>query len=434
MHPTRATALGAAADETRVRVELHPGDQDRYVAVPFAVPGGVESVAAEIAVDGPDGTMIDLGLHDPDGTRGWSGGSHRTLRVALEQASPGYRPGPLPAGEWAVILGAYKVPAPGCAVDVMIRRTRPATAWLRGDLHIHTTHSDGNEAPPHLAGELAALGLDFVGLTDHNTTSTLASFPKDSPVLAMPGIEWTTPRGHVNLIGVERPLRDVRSAGRDDVVARLAEARDNGAFASVNHAFEDSCKGCPWDWGFEPDLAIDAIEIWNGIWRPNNRRTLAFWQAELVRGRRLVATGGTDFHAVEPLTLRAMPTTWALAHGLSHVAVLEALRAGRVSISVGPGGPLVEVTCGAAMQGDEVAGPSAPAVAIEATGLRPGDRLELWSDRGLEGERPADGTDLAVTVEPGGRRFWRAEVWRACPILETVRPVAFTNPVFFAPT
>ncbi len=39
--------------------------------------------------------------------------------------------------------------------------------WLRGNLHAHTTYSDGVKEPGELIAEYEALGYDFLAITDH---------------------------------------------------------------------------------------------------------------------------------------------------------------------------------------------------------------------------------------------------------------------------
>ena len=39
--------------------------------------------------------------------------------------------------------------------------------WLRGNLHAHTTYSDGVKTPQELLTEYEALGYDFLAITDH---------------------------------------------------------------------------------------------------------------------------------------------------------------------------------------------------------------------------------------------------------------------------
>jgi predicted metal-dependent phosphoesterase TrpH len=47
--------------------------------------------------------------------------------------------------------------------------------WLRGNLHAHTTFSDGVKEPAQLVAAYEALGYDFLAITDHETGSTTAT-------------------------------------------------------------------------------------------------------------------------------------------------------------------------------------------------------------------------------------------------------------------
>ena len=40
---------------------------------------------------------------------------------------------------------------------------------MRIDLHTHSSVSDGTDTPSELVGKARAVGLDVVGLTDHDT-------------------------------------------------------------------------------------------------------------------------------------------------------------------------------------------------------------------------------------------------------------------------
>lgn len=63
------------------------------------------------------------------------------------------------------------------------------------DLHTHSIFSDGTDTPEELITRAEALGLDAVALTDHNTVAGLPRFlaaAEDSPVEAVPGIEFST--------------------------------------------------------------------------------------------------------------------------------------------------------------------------------------------------------------------------------------------------
>jgi hypothetical protein len=66
-------------------------------------------------------------------------------------------------------------------------------AWLRGNLHAHTTWSDGVKTPAGLIAEYEALGYDFLAITDHEDRiprSYWRSLPKlASRLLLFHGVE-----------------------------------------------------------------------------------------------------------------------------------------------------------------------------------------------------------------------------------------------------
>jgi hypothetical protein len=132
---------------------------------------------------------LDLGVFDPAGFRGWSGGARDGFAISRAGATPGYLPGPVNPGTWQVVLGPYTVAPQGLDWEVEVRlRHGPAgpafvpdpaperaagrgRAWYRGDLHTHTVHSDGRRTPAELAADARAAGLDFLASTEHNTSS-----------------------------------------------------------------------------------------------------------------------------------------------------------------------------------------------------------------------------------------------------------------------
>lgn len=402
-----------------------------YLEIPFEVPPDCEALRVEISVSG-DGAVIDLGLKNPQAIIGWSGGARRRIEIFPEQATPGYLPGAPASGSWAIVLGAYEVPREGCSLEADVHFAGAGPRWLRGDLHVHTTHSDGTDAPFAVAAALSEVGLDFVALTDHNNGTAYRSYPADSSVLAIPGVEWTTLGGHANLLGVDRPLRDFRARDREDVRRLADEARARGALLSVSHPFEDSCKGCRWEWGFE-DLPLDAIEVWNGPWRPANAQAVDWWQSALSAGRRLPAIGGSDRHAPHPLVQYGLPTNWVFSASRTGEAILDGVRRGRVCLTASPSGPLLDLRCGAAMQGDLVALDGASGLRITVSAAAKGDRLLLISERGVEQELTLSEDGMyAHEWGAGGRRFWRAELLRWSEQWRYELPAAISNPIYFA--
>lgn len=198
--PEASPAIVSFADRT-ISGFLTGRDHQTYVEVPFEVPAGVERLTLDFDYDRADRTVIDLGLLDPNGLRGWSGGNKSTITVATSDATPSYVPGPVVAGEWRLLLGVPNIregvtarwtarislagvdaPAPESAFfDGPIRS---GAGWYRGDFHTHSGQSDGScesltgrriPCPVFRTLERArAAELDFVAVTEHNTPSGFA--------------------------------------------------------------------------------------------------------------------------------------------------------------------------------------------------------------------------------------------------------------------
>ncbi len=108
-------------------------------------------------------------------------------------ATPGYLPGPITPGRVARPARPLRDRAAGDAVpgdgDAALRpagsplRAAPAPTavpgtgpgWYRGDLHLHTVHSDGKRTQAEMIAAARAAGLDFIGSSEHNTSSAYAT-------------------------------------------------------------------------------------------------------------------------------------------------------------------------------------------------------------------------------------------------------------------
>src|SRR5581483_10129401 len=143
--------------------------------------------------------------------------------VAPDGATPGYLAGPIAPGRWAVALGPVVMNPAGMAWKVRVTVEpgvghRPAVVpapppesvpgrgpgWFRGDMHLHTTHSDGEREPDELMREARERGLDFIASTEHNTISANQLWGRYVPdgMLVIPGAEVTTRHGHWLAIGL----------------------------------------------------------------------------------------------------------------------------------------------------------------------------------------------------------------------------------------
>src|SRR5580658_987711 len=176
--------------------------------LPVEVPPGCSALRVDLAFDGA-GAGLDLGCFGPAGFRGWSGGARRSFTITAASATPGYLAGELEPGTWQVVIGLHRIPLAGVSYQLTAqpssavlvtsgepdpepaapltdrppRRELPAVAgmsWLAGDLHAHTVHSDGVLTVPELARFATERGLDFLAVTDHNTTSHHHELPAAS--------------------------------------------------------------------------------------------------------------------------------------------------------------------------------------------------------------------------------------------------------------
>lgn len=361
-------ATPAAAETVTLTGVMTGVDHQTYREVPFRVPAGTTSVTVAFAYDGKDQrSVIDLGIRDPQRFRGWSGGNKARFTLTETWATPSYLPGPLPAGEWKLILGAPNLRKDArAAYTATITLDRDATfhgfaeaplkagpGWYRGDLHLHTGHSDGSCAsragrrvPCPLFKTLdaaVARGLDFVAVTEHNTTSHMQDLaglqPAYDDLLLIPGREITTFQGHANVFGTTAPL-DFQLGGprAPDMGRILDQVAAAGGLLSINHPglpSGEACMGCGWTAKTDFDR-VPLIEAINGTISGGPLSGVPFWEAQLNAGRRITAIGGSDNHDATLTGARGVgtPTTVVWAENLSQDAILAGLRTGRVFVDV----------------------------------------------------------------------------------------------------
>lgn len=460
-----APAVHAAQQELVLRGRLQGDAHQSYRKLAFELPPGTGRITVEFDYTGRDEkTTIDLGLLDPQGLRGWSGGNKRLFTVSATDATPSYLPGVLQPGTWALLLGVPNI-RPGSVSDytARIRFTPAATpeqgvesltpilkaqpGWYRGDLHMHTGHSDAScsshrqqrvPCPLFLTAQRAAhAGLDFVAITDHNTGSHFHDIrglqPFFDDVLLMTGMEVTTFQGHANVFGLQAGLDfRVGSAEVPDWDSLLAETSRRGLLVSINHPqlpSDERCMGCGWTPRDPVDMAlVDAVEVVNGGDVDTPMSGIGFWHRQLDAGHRLIGIGGSDNHdaGIEDTRLGASrigaPTTVVHARALSQAQILQGLREGRVFVDVeGTSRRHLDMrgTVGdrsACMGGDlSVAAGEAVAFRLRIAD-EPGARVELWFDgqRSTLLDSPVlvgDEQEFSFAWSGDGRRHWiRADV------------------------
>ncbi|MGM0830563.1 MAG: CehA/McbA family metallohydrolase [Bacillota bacterium] len=319
-------------DETlKLTKTIDHSSQGEYITLPFTIVDDVEEVKIELDFTDRETNVIDLGVEDPNGFRGWSGGARKEIFLREDRATPGYNLGDLPEGRWGVILNAYRVPNK-CTVSVNVTCIRSKRRWYKGDLHLHTNHSDGAYTVSEVVENVRSAGLEFLALTDHNTFSQNIQYPVVEDIAIIPGVELTTNKGHANFYGVHQPFLDFRCRSKEDVHGKMDEGISNGSLYSINHPH---CQYCPWEWGLE-QFDISMVEIWNGPWSEANQKTLDWWDSQLKQGKRVVAIGGSDTHREHERIKYGVPTTWLNAWRHSPGKLVEAMKSGKACVTRTP--------------------------------------------------------------------------------------------------
>ena len=433
---------------------------------PFDVPEGVTSIELrdEFKHQAREGERLSLdhAYFDPRGHefpgRGWRGnpspGAVTLLTGDHATTTPRLVPGPIPPGRWQLMQWLRDCPKSGVTYKYTITLSfdgpapprempepppydpgvlNPRSGWYPGELHSHTIYSDGVKSLEELVARAKEQGLSFLVNTDHNAFRAQYDFAavgrKYPDILVIPGMEWTTLTGHANIIGPRMGewFNYWVDPGDGNLPKVIDSVHTSGALFSINHYYA-ACWGCEWKFP-EPDWqAADALEVWNGKWGGSDARALEVWDGLVRSGRHINAFGGTDYHRGDGLW---GPTAWVYARNLSHEALMEGLRKGRVFLSANIKAPKIFLSIHGtnAFPGDTVAPEMDGSLSVEVRVLRgKGMTLRLiWPESEVKLPVERDYAVFSHTVRTGTLKpSWvRTEI-----ILPDGRMAALTNPIY----
>ncbi len=207
-----------------------------------------------------------------------------------------------------------------------------AAPSLRGNLHTHTTRSDGKRPPQEVLNDYAARGYDFLMISDHDiyTAPTDYTAWDAKGMVLIPGNEVSA--NGVHLLHVNATQRVEPEADRQKVIDAINQA---GGFAIVNHPnwFAD------WNHCLQEDLekwqGYKGIEIYNGtIGRlPGSQYATDRWDRLLSKGRRVWGYANDDSHLAEGEV--GLGWNMVQARERSPAAIADALAQGRFYASTG---------------------------------------------------------------------------------------------------
>ncbi len=223
-----------------------------------------------------------------------------------------------------------------------------------GNLHIHTTYSDGGKDAKEIAAVARAAGLDFIALNDHSYLTQLHLEDEGyyRGVLVLVGSEIGTRFHHYLAYNIKNQVADEGCSPQEviDAVDR------QGGFGFLAHPFEKGMHflqedvAYTWNdwsvngytgiciWNFSSRWKENVKSLWHGVFhlvfkkytlKGPSRKTLATWD-RICSSRRAVAVGGSDAHGssmkIGFLRLTPLPYTYLLRTINTHILTAEPLK------------------------------------------------------------------------------------------------------------
>lgn len=207
-----------------------------------------------------------------------------------------------------------------------------------GDLHSHSSYSDGQGTPADAFATARANGADFFALTDHAESLTSLEWQdmlnqanaatSDGRFVGLRGFEFSHANGHINVFDTDTYVQasDPNYSTLNQFYAWLAN--QSTAIGQFNHPRKTET----YDWNFN-DFAFNAPASAKMVLRETPGYPADQYLLSLNAGWRIGAVDNSDTHSADWGRGRYMGI---VAAGLSKNQVLEAFRARRTfSISEG---------------------------------------------------------------------------------------------------
>ncbi len=289
--------------------------------------------------------------------------------------------------------------------------------FYRGNLHTHSTLSDGKLSPEEVCRAYQDAGYDFIALTDHfmqqfNYPVADTRAMRSGSFTTLLGAELHAGRTELDqlwhILAVGLPL-DFAPPTPDETGPQIAaRALEAGAYVAAAHP--------QWYSLTEGDILslgpIDAIEVFNGTSVDHNDRADSWHITDvlLARGQRYTACATDDAHFNPDRSDFMLGWVWVKSENLTPESLLSALKAGDYYSSTGPQIYDIDV-----VPGEKITIRCSPAERIFLTGAGP-----IASSAHGPGIRGAE-FNLSRFRSPYARVVVRDRVGKA----------AWSNPIWF---
>ncbi|HJN14474.1 MAG TPA: CehA/McbA family metallohydrolase [Armatimonadota bacterium] len=258
--------------------------------------------------------------------------------------------------------------------------------WYRGNLHTHSTNSDGGTSPMDLGRFYAGEGYDFLAITDHGVVTDPNEY-KVPGLLGIPGEELSRP--HIVGLGLSETITDDL-----DFAGQIAAIRSQGGLPILAHP---NWMGLHVDEIAEQD-GLAGMEIYNFICESLNGKghSLSMYDELLERGRRFWGLAVDDAHMSANHPGGAKAWVMVQAEDLTVEAILAGVEAGDFYSSTGPEIQSIEV------DGEQIHITCSACVSIIAAG---------WGPHGTRVNALPGKTLTEATYQPNpGMKYCRFEV------------------------
>lgn len=249
-------------------------------------------------------------------------------------------------------------------MNVTIKGYSEGGNWYKGNLHCHTTDSDGKLTPSEVVELYRSAGYDFLAISDHNIFSDYRKQFDDETFIILPAMEASAAlfedESRKNLRKVHHihgilGSEEMQKQAEKELFSHLQRYPEREYFgnwdgAAVAQILQDDLKahGCltiynhpvwsrVWEEEFIYTKGLTALEIYN--YGTVNESATGFdslrWDVMLRDGVRIFATASDDNHN------REVPDSFGgfimvKAEKLSHENIIQAILAGNYYSSSGP--------------------------------------------------------------------------------------------------
>ena len=223
--------------------------------------------------------------------------------------------------------------------------------WFRGNLHCHTTMSDGKVEPSKAIAHYKSNGYDFLAITDHQLFTDF-SMLGDENFMVIPAVELSVDedvrlRGE-HLLGIQNDNLDVSDdrkykhnqpvprpvwTGRETLQNTIDDFRSRGLETVVAHPIWSRVE-------LEDIVHLKdylGLEIYNYdcVTGNNNGECTVYWDSILRRGKKIWGVADDDAHGY---TKKDSCGGWVMvkAERLDNKSIMKAMTEGKFYASAGP--------------------------------------------------------------------------------------------------